>query len=393
MPFLIDGHNLIAALPDIHIEDPEDEVALILKLRGWLGHKRRKATVVFDGGIPGGYSRQLSSMDLEVIFAAHKRSTADRIIIKHLEKLRDSGNWTVVSSDHAILDVARRVGARVMTSQEFALELQPAARPAFEKPREPSPAEVHEWLEVFPEPPEPAAHTRHLCRSAVRHQPPPPPPPSSPVSGVAGKTPTPSEAPPGKRLPEPPTYAPTLAEIAASMPLGVPLAPEPDPPATTEMGKPAEVSAEEVADWLQVFHDVPEGPHPPRRLLKRHLCRAQVRPEKPASLAVDAASMPKETEAGLSPEEVEAWLELFPEPQFEGPAVDETDGTGKAATPKVARRRHSETVRSPKLRKHQARTPELPDESVQADDGLSPEEREQWFRLYGEVSEGGVSAD
>jgi len=366
MPFLIDGHNLIAALPDIHIEDPEDEVALILKLRGWLGHKRRKATVVFDGGIPGGYSRQLSSMDLEVIFAARKRSTADRIIIKHLERLRDSGNWTVVSSDHAILDIARRVGARVMTSQEFALELQPAARPAFEKPREPSPAEVHEWLEVFPALPEPAAHT-----SAVRHQ----PPPSSPISGAAGRTPTPSEAPPGKRFPEPSTYAPTLAER-----LGVPLAPEPHLPATTEMGKPAEVSAEEVADWLQVFHDVPEGPHPPRRLLK-----AQVHPEKPASLAVD-----KETEAGLPPEEVEAWLELFPEPQFEGPAVDET---GKATAPKVARRRHSETIRSPKLRKHQARTPELPDESVQTDDGLSPEEREQWFRLYGEVSEGGVSAD
>jgi hypothetical protein len=97
------------------------------------------------------------------------------------------------------------------------------------------------------------------------------------------------------------------------------------------------------------------------------LLKAQVRPQKPASLAVDAAFMPKETEAGLSPEEVEAWLELFPEPQFEGPAVDET---GKATAPKVARRRHSETIRSPKLRKHQARTPELPDESVQTDDGM-----------------------
>ncbi|MBN1921550.1 MAG: NYN domain-containing protein [Anaerolineae bacterium] len=364
MPFLIDGHNLIAALPDIHIEDPEDEVALIIKLRGWLGHKRRKATVVFDGGIPGGYSRQLSSMDLEVIFAAHKRSTADRIIMKHLGKLRDPGNWTVVSSDREILDFARRVGARVLTSQEFALDLQPAARLPMEKPREPSPAEVHEWLEVFPEPPEPAERPPTA---------PPKRPPASPLSSAAGEAPTPLNPPPGKRLPTPSTYAPTLAERAVSTQLAALLAPEPSLPAITEMGKPEEASAEEVADWLQVFHDVPEGPHPPRRLLK-----AQARPERPASLAVD-----KETEAGLPPEDVEAWLELFPEPQFE---VSEVDETGKAATPKVIRRRHSEAFRSPKLRKHQARTPELPDESV-PDDSLSPEEREQWFRLYGEASE------
>ena len=355
MPFLIDGHNLIAALPDIHLEDPEDEVALILKLRGWSGHKRRKATVVFDGGIPGGYSRQLSNPDLEVIFAAHKRSTADRIIIKHLEKLRDPGNWTVVSSDREILDFARRVGARVIPSQEFALELQPAARPPVEKPREPSPAEVHEWLEIFPEP---AVHPEQPPASSH------PLPPTSPVPSAASKAPTPQEPAPGKRLPATSTYAPTLAER-----LGVPLTPEPPSSPNMDMGKPAEVSAEEVEDWLQIFHDVPEEPNPPKRL-----SQLPTRPKKPASLAVN-----KETEEDLAPEEVEAWMELFPEPL---PEVSAGSETGDAA-PKTTRRRHPETFRSSKLRKHQARIPEMPAKS-DATDGLSPEEQEQWFRLYGE---------
>ena len=62
MPFLIDGHNVIAALPDIDLEDPHDEAKLVLKLRAWTGQARRKAIVIFDGGIPGGYSTTLSKL-------------------------------------------------------------------------------------------------------------------------------------------------------------------------------------------------------------------------------------------------------------------------------------------------------------------------------------------
>ena len=72
MPFLIDGHNVIAALPDIDLEDPHDEAKLVLKLRAWTGRERRKAIVVFDGGIPGGYSRTLSTVSVRVVFAARR---------------------------------------------------------------------------------------------------------------------------------------------------------------------------------------------------------------------------------------------------------------------------------------------------------------------------------
>ena len=35
MPYLIDGHNLIAKLPDIDIADPNDEAKLVTRLRGF----------------------------------------------------------------------------------------------------------------------------------------------------------------------------------------------------------------------------------------------------------------------------------------------------------------------------------------------------------------------
>ena len=50
MPHLIDGHNVIAALPDIDLEDEHDEAKLVLKLRAWTGRRHRKAIVIFDGG-------------------------------------------------------------------------------------------------------------------------------------------------------------------------------------------------------------------------------------------------------------------------------------------------------------------------------------------------------
>lgn len=363
MPFLIDGHNLIAALPDISLEDPEDEVALILKLRGWLGHKRRKAVVVFDGGIPGGYSRQLSSADLEVVFAAYKHSTADRIIMKRLEKIRDAGNWTVVTSDREILDFTRRIGARAVTSQDFVLELLPAARPAAEKPPEPSAAEVHEWLEVFPEP------VDRPGRSLPSAQPRPAPPTPAP----AAANPIPERtAPPPRVKPSAPSYAtPTLAER-----LGMPLPPEPTPPLDARTGKPDEVSSEEVADWLEVFHDVPEEPRPPRRLAKTG---APLQPKAPAPLTFD-----KEAAEGLSPDEVEAWMALFPD---DAPLPQTSATAEKGAASPVAKRRRPEAFRAPKLRKHQTRTPALPAAPDEGADGLSPEEREQWLRLYGEEPE------
>jgi hypothetical protein len=119
MPYLIDGHNLIASLPDIHLDDPNDEAKLVNKLKSFVAGGGRKCTVVFDGGIPGGQS-SMSNNAVKVTFAAAERSNADSIIKGRIRGARDPKFWTVVSSDHEVLNFARSRGARTMTSSKFA---------------------------------------------------------------------------------------------------------------------------------------------------------------------------------------------------------------------------------------------------------------------------------
>ncbi len=152
MPYLIDGHNLIHYLNDIQLDDPHDEAKLVIKLRGFCAVNRKKVIVVFDHGLPGGYS-QLSTPSVMVIFASAERTNADRIIRERINTIRDIKGWTVVSSDHEVLDSASAVGMRGMKCIDFAEIL---TRPKPEKPHQGanpnvmvSPQEVEEWLDLF----------------------------------------------------------------------------------------------------------------------------------------------------------------------------------------------------------------------------------------------------
>ena len=61
MHYLIDGHNLIARVPGLSLADPDDEVKLLQLLKRWaVADARRKVTVIFDKGLPGGEAKHLS---------------------------------------------------------------------------------------------------------------------------------------------------------------------------------------------------------------------------------------------------------------------------------------------------------------------------------------------
>ena len=152
MPFLIDGHNLIAALPDIDLADEDDEAQLVIKLRGFAARTGKKCTVIFDGGLPGGESR-LSNKSVKVIFAASQHSNADSLIMRRILNTRDAPNWTVVTSDREIRNYAGSCRMRTQTSQEFARRLR--RNPRRQDPRgeeahpNQTPEEVEDWLRMF----------------------------------------------------------------------------------------------------------------------------------------------------------------------------------------------------------------------------------------------------
>ncbi len=247
MPYLIDGHNLIGALPDIELSDPHDEARLVLKLRSWAAHHRRRVVVVFDGGLPGGRSRTLSGGPVEVIFAARGHTIADRVIIARLRKLKDPANWTVISSDHAVLDFARRRGARTLTAQAFAAQLEPAPTAPSKPEGRLSPEEIADFLALF-----------GLGREEAER-------------GV------------------------TLGEM-----VGYPGQPESEEAGPNEVEKPTTPDDAEVEAWLALFGEAEaEVPPPP----------PQEKPSLSAEAVV--ASRELKEEGYLTPAEVAAWLELF----------------------------------------------------------------------------------
>lgn len=151
MPYLIDGHNLIGQLPDLSLDDPHDEAKLVERLRSFMAHRRKRCTVVFDGGLPGGPSRDLSTGSVRVVFA-HGGTTADRIILERLRNTRDAQRWIVVTADHEIVAFARRCHARVLSPADFAREMQAAhtITPSEDDPNPRiTPQDVQEWLRLF----------------------------------------------------------------------------------------------------------------------------------------------------------------------------------------------------------------------------------------------------
>ena len=159
MHYLIDGHNLIAAMPDISLKDPDDEVKLILVLRSWaVARRKREVTLFFDGGLPGGYQQRLSTSRINVVFASEGR-TADSLLIGRIKKVPNPPEFTLVSSDRAIQSAAASRKMPTLSSDEFVKILaeveEPPPKPKPDPSDDPvlSADEVSEWLEMFgPEP-------------------------------------------------------------------------------------------------------------------------------------------------------------------------------------------------------------------------------------------------
>jgi len=347
MPFLIDGHNVIAMLPDIDLADPHDEVKLLMRLRLWAWREDRQAVVVFDGGIPGGPSRELSRGGLEVVFAARGYTDADSIIHERLQRLPDPGNWTVVSSDHEVLDAAEMVGARAMTSQEFAEALNaPPAEQRTEKPQKISADDVAYWLDVF----ESLAEAPESEDEGFPEYPEP-----RPLSGRARR----------KR------QSRVSSTIGAQMgeseweDANEPVRPSPKPSPSPSQGKPDDLSDTEVAAWLEIFGEAESDGPPPPDLKKKPPRQPKPRPSGPLTIK-------KETEESLSYDEVAQWMKVFGEEMSPSTA----EGAAPSGPPPV----QGETPSSTLIEQKRKVAPVDEEE----DDSLSDEDLALWHRLYGD---------
>ncbi|MBZ0294698.1 MAG: hypothetical protein K8L99_19185, partial [Anaerolineae bacterium] len=86
---------------------------------------------------------------------ASQRSSADRVMIERMGKIKDPPNWTVVTSDNEVKAVALSRKMKVTTSFEFALLMESPPKPDIDAGEAAhvniTPEEVDEWLKVFGE--------------------------------------------------------------------------------------------------------------------------------------------------------------------------------------------------------------------------------------------------
>lgn len=153
MTYLIDGHNLIARLPNLSLADPHDEIELIRLLARWRWrHRDVPVTVVFDpGDLPAyGARRRRRQSGITVRYAPFN-SDADTVLKHLIQASRRPAQLTVVSSDREVRSAARRAGANTLSAEEFAGELTAPPEPEQKQAADEtlSPEEVEAWLKLF----------------------------------------------------------------------------------------------------------------------------------------------------------------------------------------------------------------------------------------------------
>ncbi len=146
---MIDGHNLIPKL-GLRLDSPDDELQLLAILQEFARLSRREAEVYFDAA-PAGQARSKRFGTVTAHFI-RVGSSADAAIKVRLKSLgRTARNWTVITSDRDVQTEARAAHAVVISSEEFAGQLNRLRKEADRPAGEPqlSAQEIAEWLRLF----------------------------------------------------------------------------------------------------------------------------------------------------------------------------------------------------------------------------------------------------
>jgi predicted RNA-binding protein with PIN domain len=126
MTILVDGHNLIGQMTDLHLDDPDDEEKLMIRLRAYRARTGQHIVVYFDAGLAYHTPAHRSSGGISVRWAGTGRR-ADDLIARDVSRHPNPRELTVVTSDRALQNKVRLGGARIMDAAAFAAEMsQPA---------------------------------------------------------------------------------------------------------------------------------------------------------------------------------------------------------------------------------------------------------------------------
>ena len=125
--WLIDGYNLLHSVSsDKSKKQGVSREALFELLASFASSEDRKVLMVLDGH---GNDDEWSAYRTKVFSVQYSQSaTADTVIEKILYERKESASFVVVTQDHAVSQIARGCGARVMKPGEFMVLIQTSAK-------------------------------------------------------------------------------------------------------------------------------------------------------------------------------------------------------------------------------------------------------------------------
>lgn len=121
---LVDGYNLLlrgqAALP-WHSDLEQAREQLLSRLAAYRKLKRHKITLVFDSQYVAPLAEQRERVAGVQVVYTRFGETADTAILRRARELKDAA--VVITSDNALAESVRRVGATQVSSEEFSERL------------------------------------------------------------------------------------------------------------------------------------------------------------------------------------------------------------------------------------------------------------------------------
>ncbi len=151
MPYLVDGHNLLAQIPGLSLRSPEDRQRLLQALAGFSRARRCRVTVVFDGDPLPGWREELHLGGVRVVHSGTGR-TADTALLDLIRSSRTPADLILVTSDRSLQDRGRHLGAKGMRGHVFRKMMAGGSgrgtHPA-EKPERSDPEEIAYFMELF----------------------------------------------------------------------------------------------------------------------------------------------------------------------------------------------------------------------------------------------------
>jgi len=122
MPFIVDGMNVIGSEPDGWWRDRgAARRRLVAHLAAW--GDDAEITVVFDGRPTAGEVEEAAVTTVQVSFAPGGPNAADDAIVAMVSGLARPAETVVVTSDRALVERVRRLGAAVESAKVFRARL------------------------------------------------------------------------------------------------------------------------------------------------------------------------------------------------------------------------------------------------------------------------------